>query len=140
MTITQSLTRAYILAPLTAVAALMLLPLGLALGVAREPMEGVAVTWLLSIPLVAFALPLAYGGELLLVLGARAAGADPRMTGAGATLLASGASAFAVTFAAWLVLGRDIPWELTLVSIPAGVVGGASFLRLRKGVASARAI
>jgi hypothetical protein len=138
----RSISRAYALAPLAAVGTLMLLPLGLAVavGLAAGPTDGVLAGWILGLPVMLLALPLAYVGELVLVLVARLVGTDPRTARALPTILASAACAQGMALFFWLGVGREGSWALTFIAFPAGLVGGISFLALRREARSTRAI
>ena len=132
--------RAYVLAPLAAVATLTAPMLAVAILAADSPAEAVAAAWLLNVPVVAWGLPLAFGGEILLVLVARVSGRDPRVIGPASTFVATGIVGYAIATALWLGFGRELPWGLTLIPLIASLVGAATFLRQRKHMLMPRAI
>ena len=135
MTIDRPRSRAYVLAPLSAVGTLMLWPLGvaLAIGLAAGAGDGLAAGWLLGIPVLVLSLPLAYVGALVLLLLARLLRTDPYTATARSVVLASAACAQALALLLWLATGREGSLALTLIAVPAGVVGGLSFVALRRG-------
>lgn len=127
--------RAYVLAPLAAVATLVLPMVVTSVLAASGVLEAIGIAWIFSLPIIVFGLPLAFAGELLLVLAARAFGHDPRTIEPTSILLATGILGLAVGGGFWLASDSDLAWWIALLPTVASLIGGATFLGLRQPVA-----
>ncbi len=130
----RGLFRALLLAPVIVAAIItggFTLPAAGGMAVSGEPVQALALLWLIGMPIALFGLPVAYLAEAALVLFAHMAGVDLHTARKGPVILSAALAGFAAAWCFWWLADGGAMWPWTFGALPVAACGGWAFVRIR---------